>query len=208
MTSRSNLLIRVANAFAVCLCIAWFVFDPGFEPVVTGFVVAAGFLVPLEGTATKGQVAPPLALDEPEKPPHEPVPSAFPLPAELPPVVGGHQHSITVHRGDLLVLKGTRGIAVVEIKALKGSRAKYRWRFAPPQGGPEESGSGEVYEQYARVQRDASMVTDVGGELLIKAGPYKIEWSQGGLAHGYVYPRGTEYSAYVVTDTSLRAFRL
>lgn len=193
---------------AVCLCIAWFVFDPGFEPVVTGVLLAAGFLVPLEHAAKKGSDLAPSPPAEPETSPQQPVPTALPLPTHLPLKDGGRQSAITVHRGDLLVLKGVQGIAVVEIRPLKGARAKYRWRFAPQLRGAEASGSGEVFEQYARAQRDANVVMDVGGELLIRAGPYKIEWSQGGLEHGYVYPRGNEYSAYVVPDTALAAFRL
>ncbi len=190
---------------AVCLCIAWFAFDPGFEPIVTAILLAAGFLVPLD--AAPKQDRPP-APSESAGPPQQPVPTVPLVTTDLRPEVGGRPSAITVHRGDLLVLTGAQGIAVVEIKPLKGSRAKYRWRFAPQLRGPEESGSGDVFEQYARAERNASVVTDVGGDLLIKAGPYRIEWSQGGPAHGYVYPHEGGYSAYVAPDKSLAAFRL
>lgn len=53
MAPRSALTIRVANGLAVCICVAWFVFNPGFEPVVTALVLAAGFLVPLQNTPGK-----------------------------------------------------------------------------------------------------------------------------------------------------------
>jgi|GEM_PF-4963918 len=207
MTSQSTFLIRAANALAVCLCVAWFAFDPGFEPVITGVLLAAGFLVPLQPAAAEEHVSPSSSPAQTVTFSSQPR-SSVPMPAELPPELGGHQPSITVHRGDLLVLKGVKGIAVVEIKPLKGPRAKYRWRFAPQLRGPEETGTGELFEQYARTQRDVSLITDVGGELLVKAGPYKIEWSQGGPEHGYVYPSGSEYFAYVVPDASLGNFRL
>ncbi len=207
MTSRSTFLIRAANALAVCLCVAWFAFDPGFEPVVTGLLLAAGFLVPLQATPVTEQASPSSQPGSSELISDEPTPTLA-VPAALPPEVGGHQHSMTVHRGDLLVLKEAKGIAAVEIRPLKGPKAKYRWRFAPQLRGPEQTGTGELFEQYARTQREASAVTDVGGELLVKAGPYKIEWSQGGPEHGHVYPRGSDYFAYVLPNASLGTFRL
>lgn len=53
MTPRSSLAIRAANGLAVGICVAWFFFSPGFEPVVTALVLAAGFLVPLQNTPGK-----------------------------------------------------------------------------------------------------------------------------------------------------------
>ena len=40
--------IRTANVVAVALCVWWYVTDPGFEPIVTGVLVLAGLLIPLE----------------------------------------------------------------------------------------------------------------------------------------------------------------
>jgi len=48
MTSRSSFAIRFANGLAVCICVAWFIVSPGFEPVVTALMLSAGFLYPLQ----------------------------------------------------------------------------------------------------------------------------------------------------------------
>jgi hypothetical protein len=55
MTPRTSFIVRFANGLAICICIAWFVFDPGFEPVVTGLLLAAGFLIPLRQASEKGR---------------------------------------------------------------------------------------------------------------------------------------------------------
>lgn len=53
MRPRSSLAVRTANGLAVAICFAWFFFSPGFEPVVTALVLAAGFLVPLQNNPEK-----------------------------------------------------------------------------------------------------------------------------------------------------------
>jgi hypothetical protein len=117
---------------------------------------------------------------------------------------------VKVASGDLLVLRGPQGIAVVEITHLPNSKATYRWRYAAAPRGPETSGAGELFEQYATVSLDSSgrHVTDVGGALFIVAGPYKIEWSWSGATQSYVYPRKSGIEALIVTGTSFGDFRL
>lgn len=201
MKRHSALLIRIANSLAIGLCVAWFVFDPGFEPVVTGLLLAVGFLVPINQQSndsapaidTRINVLTPTLIN----------PSSSPILGQ-----DATRRAIELKRGDLLVLKGDMGIAVIELQHLVGGKAKYRWRYVAEVRGTEISGNGEVFEQYARAHRDSNHVTDVGGELYIKAGPYQIEWSQGSKEIGYVYPRGKDYSAYVVPSTPLSKFRL
>lgn len=108
------------------------------------------------------------------------------------------------------MLRGQQGTAVVEVTHAANHRARYRWRHTAVLRGPETSGGGELFEQYATVSLDSygRHVTDVGGMLFIIAGPYKIEWSWSGPTQSYVYPKGSSIEALIVTGTSFADFRL
>jgi hypothetical protein len=51
--------------------------------------------------------------------------------------------ALKITKGDLLVLKGSRGIAVVELTYLDGCKATYRWRYGEKPRGHETTGAGE-----------------------------------------------------------------
>ena len=140
--------------------------------------------------------------------PDKPASTALPEPqanTSTTPIAG---RSLEIKKGDLLVLKGAHGIAVVELMYLNGDRAAYRWRHVEKPRGHETTGSGELFEQYGRNTQTSKLVTDLGGERFIKAGPYKIEWSYGSTTTGYVYPTLPEIQAYSVSGTPFAEFRL
>lgn len=197
MQRQTKLAIRTANGAAVVLCGVWFLFEPGFEPIITSIVLAAGFLVPIDNLPSQPEASGPYLSVSPEYPA-----------IDAPRIINLSGNAIETKKGDLLVLTGAQGTAVVELKYLNGCKAMYRWRHAETPRGAESKGTGELFEQYGRSHRDGKLVTDVGGEIFIKAGPYRIEWSCGGSGSGYIYPRPKEVEAYVLPKTSFTDFRL
>ena len=100
------------------------------------------------------------------------------------------QQGVELSPGQLLLLRNRYGAAVVQITEQGASSASYRWRFQPPGGGPEQSGTGRVFERYEKVgeTKDGAVeVRDVGGRTILQAGPFAIEWSSGGKERGWIY---------------------
>jgi hypothetical protein len=124
------------------------------------------------------------------------------------PRVPTNPNSLKVNDGDLLVIKGPSGLAVVALKHAGTCRGTYEWRYRM-QNGQETSGNGEVYEKYAYKPSDSgtNVGVDIGGKLLVMAGPYEVAWSCGGETFGWVYGRPGEADVYLLPTTSLAAFR-
>jgi hypothetical protein len=156
---------------------------------------------------------PPSVLTPPQSgngPSQGSIASSVEAPASASPPSGTKQ-PLTINSGDLLVLTGQQGIAVVEISFHEDCKASYRWRHSFSRGGQETSGQGQLFEQYGTSSPPGAQsrhVSNVGGELLIKAGPYSIEWSCGSSEKGYVFARSQDVDALRVEGKSFSEFQL
>jgi len=115
-------------------------------------------------------------------------------------------NAINLKNTDLLAIKGESGIAVVKIENLPKGKANYNWRYKESDLSKESTGSGELYEQYGKVNNNG-FVEDVGGQLQLKVGPYKLEWSCSSGDCCWVYKQdGISLSIFEFTE--LDSFRL
>jgi hypothetical protein len=93
--------------------------------------------------------------------------------------------------GLMLVLIHEKGVAAVVFGDETPDGVKYKYRYLP-KGGVEAAGAGEVFERYIRLPGDKpneTRVIDDGGQLYLKAGPARVEWSYGGKGKGHIYYR-------------------
>ena len=105
--------------------------------------------------------------------------------------------------GQLLVLRNEAGAAVVEITAQIAGGASYRWRFQPAGGGAELRGEGKVFERYegaAKMPDGSVRLKDMGSQLDIQAGPFRIPWSSGDPNFGWIYLDRDALGAQIVND--------
>jgi hypothetical protein len=101
----------------------------------------------------------------------------------------------------MLVLTHEKGVAAVIFTDETKDGVKYRYRYIPKDG-KEESGTGELFEKYKRRPSDKpgkTLVVDDGGQLFLKAGPSKVEWSYSGKGKGHIYYR-PEYVRLQIAD--------
>jgi len=192
------LIARFVSFGALLLCFFWCYKQPGFEPAVTAILIAGSLLVPLEGIEAFGPKSKTLDFRTAAK--------KFDA-KEILKEFGEKTNGLRLDQGDLLVIRGPLGIAAIELKFRFGGRASYKWRFAEKARGSIVSGDGALFEQYGKNKRDGFLVTDLGGELFISAGPYKIEWSYRNFRSGWVYPKAADLDCYVLPKTALGAFR-
>ncbi|MDD2032068.1 hypothetical protein [Pseudomonas sp. 39167] len=114
--------------------------------------------------------------------------------------------ALAIQNGELLVMKSSMGMAVLEMSFKDRCEASYRWRFKPAKGGRELTGSANLFEQYGSAQ-NSSQVTDLAGRLVVVAGPLKTSWSCNSNDSGWIYPQdGLEI--YTVKKISFSKFRL
>jgi hypothetical protein len=103
---------------------------------------------------------------------------------------GGPRKHLLVRKGQLVLFTASVGTAIIQFTAERLGSAEYRWRFKPHSDGPEVSGSGQVFEAYRqeRTGPHEVKVTDIGSQLLVRAGPLiTVEWSSGGTSGNYLY---------------------
>jgi hypothetical protein len=95
-----------------------------------------------------------------------------------------------VYKDLMLVLASDEGVAaVVFTDELKEGRA-YKFRYESNDGKTKDSGDGKVFEKYKRFpgkKPKETVVVDDGGELYLKAGPIKVEWSYSDDERGWIY---------------------
>lgn len=113
--------------------------------------------------------------------------------------------ALVIQNGELLVMKSSMGMAVLEMSFKDRCEASYRWRFKAAKGSSELRGSGNLFEQYGSAQ-NSSQVTDLAGRLVVVAGPLETSWSCNSDDSGWIYPRdGLEI--YVVKKIPFSKFR-
>lgn len=127
--------------------------------------------------------------------------------ASLPPVEI-NDSAVAVRNGDLLVLQGNAitGKVVVELIHKEKCKASYRWRYRKAANEPVLNGEGEVFEQYGFADSPRH-VMDVGGKLVIEAGPYHATWSCHTQKSGWIY-RAPNFKVLVVPQTGFSDFIL
>jgi hypothetical protein len=99
-----------------------------------------------------------------------------------------------VYKNLMLILTTNDGVAAIAFGKEIDEGVTYRYRFLPKNGEKETSGEGKVFEKYRRVPTKAGphgqVVTgleDLGSELVIAAGPVRLEWSYSAPGRGWVY---------------------
>ncbi|WP_313064978.1 hypothetical protein [Pseudomonas sp.] len=113
--------------------------------------------------------------------------------------------ALAIKNGELLIMKSSMGMAVLEMSFKDRCEASYRWRFKASKGGSELTGSGNLFEQYGSAQ-NSSQVTDLASRLVVVAGPLETSWSCNTDDSGWIYPRdGLE--VYVVKKIPFSTFR-
>ena len=97
--------------------------------------------------------------------------------------------------GDVLLVEVAPGRAVVQFSAIADQPLafSYRWRYRAP-GAAEQSGRGEVREQYVAIPSPTShnghartVEPLLGHQPRVSIGPINTEWSSGGDYRGYFY---------------------
>ena len=111
------------------------------------------------------------------------------------------RRSFFVRKGQLVVITSAQGAALIQFTGERPSAAEYRWRFRPAGPGPETAGVGRVFEAYSeqRVGPNEVKVTDAGGRVAVKAGPFILEWSSGGTTGHYLYIDPSIFSLPIAT---------
>jgi hypothetical protein len=123
----------------------------------------------------------------------------------LPPFVGasvagkrssaapGKLSAPVVYKELVLILATKDGVAAVVFGEDIEDGVVYHYRFLPNGTEKEQTGDGKVFEKYELIPTRGPhglLVTgavDKGGQLLITAGPIKLEWSYAGKGRGWVY---------------------
>ncbi len=153
----------------------WFI--AGLTTGVIGtLVVSIPYLTDVVQTAEakNKKAAPKTAMHSPA-----PEPIAYPKPITLT-YSDSPRASVILAKDEMLLVRGSEGVAVVTFHATTSSSADYRWRCAGRAGGTMESGSGSV--------------TRNDGEKLFKTltlGKVSIDWLGGNDEQGTVlYYRG------------------
>lgn len=123
-----------------------------------------------------------------------------------PKAIDNDSNAIKLKNADLLAIKGKQGIAVVKIENDSNGAAKYHWRFKGKSDSNETSGSGELYEQYGKIN-NSGFVEDVGGKLHLSAGPFELEWSCSSNNCCWVY-KCEAFSLSIFENMELDSFRL
>lgn len=106
------------------------------------------------------------------------------------------QESVRVHYPrDLAVISNGKEVLVVEFLEVDNQgqgniqEVTYRSRYAAKPG-QDSWGEGKVFEHYQSTwdeERQGNLLTDLGGELFIKAGNLAVEWSWAGNRDGWLY---------------------
>jgi hypothetical protein len=93
-----------------------------------------------------------------------------------------------VIQGQMIILKTNEGVAAVKF-SFYYEGAGYEWRFVDRHSRVETSGSGILYERYARTKMPSGYyeVIDIGSKVDIIAGKIKFTWSYSNSQSGWIY---------------------
>lgn len=121
-------------------------------------------------------------------------------------------NSVGLKVNEMLLLKSDQGRALIDFThfADQDGVSTYRWRFLPANGGREEAGKGEVFEKYERNRTgpDKYDVKDIGCQLTVKAGTFRVEWSYSSTDAGWLYVDKTTTQVTVLPDTQFDSYKL
>lgn len=113
---------------------------------------------------------------------------AWPQPAAAPEAV-----SVAYERQALLLLS-PRGVAVVAFTPEPEDGASYRYRLLRQGAEEEEQGEGRLFEKYRSEPNPDGQgfrLTDLGSQLMLTAGPLRVEWSRQSPDAGWIYQDGS-----------------
>lgn len=110
--------------------------------------------------------------------------------------------TIGLKRGEMLVIRDDRGVAVIELTDHRERAVAYRWRARWATTGKEESGSGTLVEQMEPQRADGSTWLDrEHSRTRIVAGPFSLQWSYMSLEGGWLYPQLVTKPRVMKADT-------
>lgn len=115
------------------------------------------------------------------------------------------REEIKLHDDQMFLISSPQGRAVVDFThfGTQDSESTYRWRFKPASEHQEISGTGTVYERYARTQTSTNSydIKDIGSKLTVTAGPFEIEWSYSSTDSGWFYYDSQRMNIVALPDT-------
>lgn len=118
---------------------------------------------------------------------------------------------LKVQEDQLLLVVTGQGAAVIDFVDFRDSEdaVEYRWRYQPVAAVPESVGSGWVREVYDRVEKDGGghELHDLGGQLLVRAGPVVVEWSRNTDHSGWIYYDPESMTVQVLPDSDFLDLR-
>ena len=124
----------------------------------------------------------------------------------------GNPNAVGFAIDEMVLLKASHGVLLIDFVELapEGKHSKYRWRYVPANGGPEKSGTGVVFEKYAKrnVGPDTYEVTDVGSQLAIKAGSFHLEWSSSSPFDAWLYVDRKTTQTTLLPDSGFASYEL
>ena len=117
------------------------------------------------------------------------------------------RQAICLEKGQMLVITGPAGTAIVEFTEFGERFASYRWR-ARTRNGLQGRGNGTLVERFAPSPDHPGRIVDVGSDLLVGAGVFTIEWSYSSVESAWLYPDRALGTSRVVSSAGFDTFSL
>ena len=121
-------------------------------------------------------------------------------------------NAVNLKENEMLLLRSDQGAALIDFTNFgdEDGVSTFRWRFLSASSGKEESGKGEVFEKYERKPFGpcCNELKDIGSQLIINAGAFRIKWSYSSLSACWLYVDKTKTQVTVFPDRQFDFFKL
>ncbi len=117
------------------------------------------------------------------------------------------REAICLAKGQMLLIDGPAGTAIIEFTEFGEQFASYRWR-ARTRNGLQGRGNGTLVERFAPSPDKTDRIIDVGSDLLVGAGFFAIEWSYASVESAWLYPDRALGTSRVVSSAGFDTFPL
>jgi len=120
------------------------------------------------------------------------------------------------YAGVAIVLADKTGVAVVtfhcpptdkHVLPATSEVVEYRYRYRG-QDGTETTGQGLLFENFQSARDDDDVVVDAGGRVLLHAGHFQLELSQGDKSQGWLYYMPEELRMQFASSKSFEKLKL
>lgn len=117
------------------------------------------------------------------------------------------REAICLAKGQMLLIDGPAGTAIIEFTEFGEKFVSYRWR-ARARNGLQGRGNGTLVERYAPSPDNPGRIIDVGSDLLVGAGFFAVEWSYASVESAWLYPDRALGTSRVVSSAAFDTFPL